>query len=687
VFNVKQNNSRRADLPIGPFPAALDAAPVKSVAFRLLVLAGLLGAVSSSAQIVERHSFTNLNQAIPDGNAAGFSDVRTINSAIAHLSSVRIQLRVAGEFNGDLYGYVRRVNATGTNYCVLLNRPGRTTGNPYGYADAGLDVTFAATAANGDIHNYQAITNLPADTPLTGLWQPDGRTTDPDSVLASDVPTTSLASFTGANASGIWTLFLADLDSGATNLLVDWAVELTGTANPPILWPAPDSLTYGTALGSNQLNATSPVAGTFSYSPAAGTVLHAGLSQPLACVFTPADSLTYHSVTSAVSIDVLPHALTITADDKTKFHDAPLPAFTATYSGFVNGDTAAALTTPVAFDCSATAASDAGVYPIIPGSATAADYDVTFVPGTLTVIRILEPISDRMAYVLLPTVVTNRVMNTNWLSYPLTFGLGAGAPVGARVSTNGVFTWSPTRAQARSTNVITIWMRDSGWPPVTATNAFTIVVADYLELMLGQTVLQVGQSGSVPVTLVTTTGLTNLQALVDIPADRLGAVTLTDFGPNVGNATLQQQAPHRWQMDFTAAPGQALQATQELARLSFLALTNPSAFVPLNMEISTNLTTEGLSVWRTLVANGRCVVIEREPLVEALPLTNGRPNLMLYGLPGVSYQVLFTSGLPAVGNWQPIWLGTVPTNLAVSVAGLTNTGPTLFFRAQESSGP
>jgi hypothetical protein len=646
-----------------------------------------LGGVSSSAQIVERHSFTNLNQAIPDGNAAGFSDVRTITSAIANLSSVRIQLRVAGEFNGDLYGYVRRVNATGTNYCVLLNRPGRTAANPYGYEDAGLDVTFAATAANGDIHNYQAVTNLPADTPLTGLWQPDGRITDPANVLASDVPTTSLDSFTDANASGTWTLFLADVDSGATNLLVDWAVELSGTANPPISWPAPGSLTYGTALGSNQLNATSPAAGTFSYSPAAGTVLHAGLGQTLACVFTPADPLTYHSVTSQVSIDVLRRALTITADDKTKFHGAPLPAFTATYSGFVNGDTAAALTTPVAFDCAATSVSDAGVYPIIPGSATAPDYDLTFVPGTLTIIRILEPISDRMAYVLLPTAVTNRVMNTNLLSYPLTFGLGAGAPVGARVRTNGVFTWSPTRAQARSTNVITIWMRDSGGPPVTVTNAFTIVVADYLELMLGQTVLQVGQSGSVPVTLVTTTGLTNLQARVDIPADRLGSVALTDFGPGVGNATLQQQAPNLWQMDFTAAPGQALQATQELARLSFLALTNPSAFVPLTMEISTNLTTEGFSVWRTLAANGRCVVIEREPLVEALPATNGRPNLMLYGVPGISYDLLFSPVLPATSGWQPVWSGVMPTNLFLPVTELTNTGPTVFFRARTQAGP
>jgi hypothetical protein len=187
----------------------------------------------------------------------------------------------------------------------------------------------------------------------------------------------------------------------------------------------------------------------------------------------------------------------------------------------------------------------------------------------------------------------------------------------------------------------------------------------------------------VPVTLVTTTGLTNLQVLLSIPEDRLAPLGLTDLGPGIGNATLQQQASNLWLMDFTATPGQALQATQALARLSFLAVTNRSAFVPLTMEVRTNLTTEGLGVWRTLVDNGRGVVIEREPLIEALPPTNGLPSLILYGISGVTYRILFTPVLPASDGWQAIWLGTMPTNLLMPVSGLTNTGPAMFFRAQE----
>src|SRR5207302_444524 len=54
-------------------------------------------------------------------------------------------------------------------------------------------------------------------------------------------------------------------------------VSLTvNQVTPAISWPTPSAIPYGTALSAAQLNATSPVAGTFTYSPAAGAVLHAG---------------------------------------------------------------------------------------------------------------------------------------------------------------------------------------------------------------------------------------------------------------------------------------------------------------------------------------------------------------------------------------------------------------------------
>jgi hypothetical protein len=82
-------------------------------------------------------------------------------------------------------------------------------------------------------------------------------------------------------------------------------------ATPSISWATPPAITYGTGLGANQLNATSPVAGTFAYTPAAGTVLNAG-SRTLSATFTPTDATNYATATQTVQLTVNQAAPTIT---------------------------------------------------------------------------------------------------------------------------------------------------------------------------------------------------------------------------------------------------------------------------------------------------------------------------------------------------------------------------------------
>src|SRR5262249_55862160 len=162
-----------------------------------------------------------------------------------------------------------------TNFCVLLNRPGRTDTNTFGYADAGFDITLDNAAANGDIHVYRAVTTPAPGAPLTGTWQPDGRNVDPATVVTTNARSTTLSSFASVSGGGQWTLFLADLESGGTNMLVNWELQLIGIARPTVTWPTPSDIVYGTALSAAQLNATSSVPGTFTYTPPAGTVLNA----------------------------------------------------------------------------------------------------------------------------------------------------------------------------------------------------------------------------------------------------------------------------------------------------------------------------------------------------------------------------------------------------------------------------
>ena len=74
-------------------------------------------------------------------------------------------------------------------------------------------------------------------------------------------------------------------------------------ATPTITWPAPASITYGTALGATQLNATANFAGTFTYTPTAGTVLAAG-TQSLSASFAPSDPTKATSATATSSLVV-----------------------------------------------------------------------------------------------------------------------------------------------------------------------------------------------------------------------------------------------------------------------------------------------------------------------------------------------------------------------------------------------
>jgi len=74
---------------------------------------------------------------------------------------------------------------------------------------------------------------------------------------------------------------------------------------PTLGWANPAPITFGTPLGLAQLNATSSVAGTFVYTPPAGTVLNPGSNQVLAATFTPADTTTYTNASATVLIDVI----------------------------------------------------------------------------------------------------------------------------------------------------------------------------------------------------------------------------------------------------------------------------------------------------------------------------------------------------------------------------------------------
>jgi len=89
-----------------------------------------------------------------------------------------------------------------------------------------------------------------------------------------------------------------------TDAAVAADVSVTAAFAPIVVtWSDPTPITYGTALSGLQLNASTSVAGSFAYSPAAGTVLGAG-GHSLSVTFTPTDSVNYTVVNASVSLVV-----------------------------------------------------------------------------------------------------------------------------------------------------------------------------------------------------------------------------------------------------------------------------------------------------------------------------------------------------------------------------------------------
>jgi hypothetical protein len=93
-----------------------------------------------------------------------------------------------------------------------------------------------------------------------------------------------------------------------------------------------------------------------------------------------------YSITYATGpLTVNPAGLTVTADAKTKIYGTADPAFTVSYTGFVNSETAAVLSGTLTF--TRASGETVGSYSISPSGLTSANYAITFNAGTLTITK------------------------------------------------------------------------------------------------------------------------------------------------------------------------------------------------------------------------------------------------------------------------------------------------------------
>lgn len=151
------------------------------------------------------------NATIPAGNPVGLTFVGTVSdfSAGSLVTGLTLELNVSGGYNGSFVISLQAPNGTSVS---LLNQPGATGGNPFGYGGSGLNLTLSDAALNA----IQSIPETPGAV-VTGTYQ------------AAD----SLATLYGSAANGNWTLYFADVNAGGGNpTLNSFSLDITAVPEP-----------------------------------------------------------------------------------------------------------------------------------------------------------------------------------------------------------------------------------------------------------------------------------------------------------------------------------------------------------------------------------------------------------------------------------------------------------------------
>ncbi|WP_221032321.1 MBG domain-containing protein [Actomonas aquatica] len=160
-------------------------------------------------------------------------------------------------------------------------------------------------------------------------------------------------------------------------LTADDLARLYGSANPTLTFSVDGLVGDDTAAqafsGAPVLSTTATAGddvGTAAITIAAGTVVASDYNYQIA--FAPG------------TLTINPAPLTIRPDDLTRSFGTDNPTLTASFTGLVNGDTAADIT-GLTLSTAATASSPDGAYNIIASGATNANYTYTYLNGLLTV--------------------------------------------------------------------------------------------------------------------------------------------------------------------------------------------------------------------------------------------------------------------------------------------------------------
>lgn len=187
-----------------------------------------------------------------------------------------------------------------------------------------------------------------------------------------------------------------------------------------------------------------------------------------------------------------------------------------------------------------------------PGQVWQVDYGVTNL--TLQVLNhrlIIAEIPDQVVDELTPWSITNSATEPDMPAQMLTFSLVSGVPGMAVDPSSGVLTWIPQQTNSPSTNTVCVAVTDSGNPPLSATNAFVVIVREVnvppilppvpLQTVSARRLLSVTNTAVEANIHSTNWGYGLINAPAGASIDASGVVTWTpssDQGPNTNTITV-----------------------------------------------------------------------------------------------------------------------------------------------------
>ncbi len=242
----------------------------------------------------------------------------------------------------------------------------------YGDANPMFTATYAGFK-NGETLATSGVTGSPG---LTATATPSGAVSGSPYAITAAVGTLSAANYQFSFVDGELMVTPAALTVTADNESREY-----GGANPTF------TATYD-GFKNGETLATSDVTGSPSLTTTATPGSPAGSYTITAAVGTLSTGNYEFSFVDG-QLTVTPATLTVTVDNASRLYGDANPTFTATYSGFKNGETLATsdVTGSPSLATAATPTSPAGTYPITAaaGTLSAVNYQFSFVDGTLTV--------------------------------------------------------------------------------------------------------------------------------------------------------------------------------------------------------------------------------------------------------------------------------------------------------------